>query len=253
MECKDNESRETIFVLGDSELPKTTARAIDLSKFVIDKADRMSMSMTTERAKVHKLQKCMDQNPPYQPALDSADLAAVHKMKPDGDCAWLEGVYVPAQIFSALMWNNIAKAFKGFTIPWIVELKFCDLTGGTTKTSRHANRWTRIAKCIGTIIEASDLQLGDKRALVPQGVDPTAMMDRPLTNKLLLDVYTSLADAETWTGFIDDARLVPLRTEEIYERHAERYNAVYEAYPFQGTGGAVHVHTTENRTAPHVD
>ena len=60
MECKDNESRETMFTIRDSELPKTTARAIDLSKFVIDKADRMLMSMTTERAKVHKLQKYMD-------------------------------------------------------------------------------------------------------------------------------------------------------------------------------------------------
>ena len=81
-----------MFTIGDSELPKTTARAIDLSKFVIDKADRMSMSMTTERAKVYKVQKCMDQNPPYQQFLDSAELAAVHEMKPEGDCAWLEGV-----------------------------------------------------------------------------------------------------------------------------------------------------------------
>ena len=62
------------------------------------------------------------------------------------------------------------------------------------------------------------------------------MMDAPLTNELLLDVYTALADSKTWQEFINDPRLEPLGSQDLYDKHDSRYNAVYEAHPFHGRG-----------------
>ena len=155
----------TTFIIGDSELPRTTARAIDLTRFAIDRVDRVSMTITTERVQVHKLQKLTDQCPPYRQFLTSVDLMAVFEMKPEGNRVWLEGVQVPAQIVSALMWNDIAKAFKGEQVVWITELEFCDLTGGATKKAHHLDQGIRIAKCLGVMMEVEDLRFGDKGLL----------------------------------------------------------------------------------------
>ena len=92
------EQTEVTFVLGNSELPRTKPREIDLSRFSVDKIQRERLKMTTVRAKIHTFQRMMDSHPLYDEFIHSDLFSAVYELQLEEERVWLAGAQVPTQI-----------------------------------------------------------------------------------------------------------------------------------------------------------
>ena len=142
----DIKTANAVFVLTDSELPKTVARAIDLSRFKKDCIDREMESVISDKTRIHRFQCMIKTKVGYQALLKSKEFNDVLDMSALGQRIWVEGMQVPAQIYSPIMWIDIATYFSGDEVKWIDTLAVRDITGGGSKRLCHADRWTRVAK-----------------------------------------------------------------------------------------------------------
>ena len=106
--------------------------------------------------------------------LKSRDFCSMLDIPSGGQRSWVEGAQVPAQIYSKIIWVDIAKYFSGDEVTWIDNLAARDVTGSVSKKMRHADRWNRDAKCIATMQKFSDLNVGKFKHLFPPVGDPPA-------------------------------------------------------------------------------
>ena len=89
------ERTDTIFVLGNSEVPRTKPKDIDLSKFSLDKIRRENLKMTTVRAKVHTFQRMMEEYSNYEDFIKSDIFEAVYTLQLEEERVWLAGALEP--------------------------------------------------------------------------------------------------------------------------------------------------------------
>ena len=177
------------------------------------------------KAKTHKFQRMMETRSGYDSFIMSEEFRAVRELEVPEERVWLAGAWVPMQIYSPLIWKDVAKALNGEYVDWIDVLP-CRSVEGNTKRSRHLAKWIAIAGQVKMMYSTKNLQAGDQKVMYPSAVDPPPMMI--IDQEVLLVVYTTLEKSATWEEFINAPELAVLADPELKEKHQDR-TAVYKA------------------------
>ena len=132
----DIKTTDTVFVSADSELPKTVAKTRDLSRYRKDRIVREMEATMSGKTRVHRFQQLLDTKPNLAPLLRSTDFCNMLDASPRGERSWVESAQVPAHIYSAMMWVNMAKhvaydPIQGFLILAHQKCRPCSFHGGT--------------------------------------------------------------------------------------------------------------------------
>ena len=235
----DIKATETTFVIADSELPRTVAKQIDLSKFKKDRISREMETVLSIKTEVHRFQKVIEEKPLLSVLVKTAEFQAVLDSQVSDDRTWVEGAHVP-QIYSNLMWVDAAKYLAGDEVSWVTTLAGRKIDGGANRKVRHAERWTRVTISLASMRLFGDVGAGKKLDLYPLQPDLPAMQDEPLANEILMEVYTVLAESRSWGEFLGDARVAILGNSSLHERTTDRWNVIYRSS--LGEKGAIYMY-----------